>query len=151
MSITQSKPLRSRRASSTRRIAAVAAGLLLTVGLAACDGDDASMADSDDAEETSQAPEDDADEGSDDPSVDPSDGLEDGAGESLTISGSISSGVETGCVLLEYEGTTYNLVGAETEELESGAEVEVSGTVSEDAMSICQQGVPFEVDSVTVL
>ena len=131
-----------------KRFAIAVAGLTLAVGLTACAGQptptsqESSSQDSQSEEPSASEP---------NPSLDPSSGLDEDKGtEGMTITGKISSGVEMGCVMLEFEGTTYNLVGGDASTLTPGAEVEVTGTVNEGLMTTCQQGVPFEVDKVTV-
>ncbi|MGH8794969.1 MAG: hypothetical protein ACRDXX_20295 [Stackebrandtia sp.] len=131
----------------TTRIAGAAAGLLLAVGLAAC-GDKGSVDEPKDSADSSDAGQGESDAT---PTGDPSDGGGEGDGTALTITGTIGAGVESGCLLLEFEGTTYNLIGVEDEAVTAGAEVEATGTVVEDAMTICQQGTPFQVDSISVL
>lgn len=133
------------------RIAGVAAGLLLAVGLAACN-DDTGKSPADNASTDSSASQ--SSDGSATPSIDsssvPAD--DDGKGtDGMTLTGTISSGVESGCVLLEQDGTTYNLVGGDREVLAEGAEVEVTGSVDEGLMTTCQQGTPFAVDTVKAL
>lgn len=133
----------------TTRIAAVAAtGLLLVMGMTACDDEDKAPTETGGSSGSSQS----ADPSeSVVPTVDPSDGItEDGKGDGVTtLSGTISKGVEAGCVLLVHDGVTYNLVGGDKSLLAEGAEVEVTGAVAEGLMTTCQQGTPFKVDQVT--
>ena len=131
------------------RIAGLAAGLVLMVGMAACDNKDDSANDpAGDSESSSSQSASDPDSSSG--SSDDSAGDEEGDGtEALTLSGTISAGTEAGCVLLEQDGTTYNLIGGDKDVLAEGADVEVTGKVSEDAMTTCQEGTPFQVDSAT--
>lgn len=128
-----------------KRLAIAIAGLALAAGLTACAGQPAPESQDDASEsvaETSQPQDEET------PSLDPSSGMDDEKGtEGMTLTGTVSSGVEAGCVLLEFEGTTYNLVGGDTSVLTPGTDVEVTGTVNEGLMTTCQQGVPFEVDS----
>ncbi|HIW63633.1 MAG TPA: hypothetical protein H9881_14335 [Candidatus Stackebrandtia excrementipullorum] len=128
-----------------KRFAIAIAGLALAAGLTACDEQDTPQ-----SQETASTSveENQADDGKDTPSLDPSSGIDDEKGtEGMTLTGTVSSGVEMGCVLLEFEGTTYNLVGGDASVLSPGTEVEVTGTVNEGLMTTCQQGVPFEVQS----
>jgi hypothetical protein len=128
------------------RIAGMAAGLLLAVGLAACDDDKPSTEDPAAGSSASQSSEDEQS-----PSNEPSDGASDDSGketQGMTLSGKISSGVEAGCVLLEQDGKTYNLVGGDKKILVEGAQVEVTGAIEEGLMTTCQQGTPFKVESV---
>lgn len=131
-----------------KRLAFTTAGLALAFGLAACAAQQPPESRSTSAESVEEEPRS-ADET---PSLDPSSGLSDEKGtESMTLTGTVSRGVEAGCVLLEFEGTTYNLVGGDVSVLSPGAEVEVTGTVKEGLMTTCQQGVPFQVESATAV
>ncbi|WP_030486724.1 hypothetical protein [Micromonospora chokoriensis] len=58
-----------------------------------------------------------------------------------TLSGTVQSGVEPGCVLLD----GYLLLGGSPEVLTPGARVEVTGRVEPGMMTTCQQGTPFVV------
>ncbi|PZF80487.1 hypothetical protein C1I92_25810 [Jiangella anatolica] len=53
-------------------------------------------------------------------------------------------GVEAGCWLLD----GYLLMGGDQELISSGREVQITGAVEEGAVTTCQQGIPFRVDSV---
>ncbi|GAA4925109.1 hypothetical protein LX16_0147 [Stackebrandtia albiflava] len=132
-----------------KRLAITVAGAALLVGLSACGGTQTpenentpSVTGSESA--TGQEPE-------QTPSLDPSSGIDDDGKETgaMTITGTVSSGVESGCVLLEYDGTVYNLVGGDAGILTAGATVEVTGRVDEGLMTTCQQGTPFVVESAT--
>jgi hypothetical protein len=61
-----------------------------------------------------------------------------------TITGTVTSGVEPGCLLLG----EYLLVGGPRDMIRSGAKLTVTGRVQPDLMTTCQQGTPFLVDSV---
>jgi hypothetical protein len=65
------------------------------------------------------------------------------AGE-LTVTGTVSEGVEPGCLLLG----GYLLVGGDRDQLRPGARVAVTGRVDRGLLSTCQQGVPLVVASV---
>ncbi|WDZ86856.1 hypothetical protein [Micromonospora cathayae] len=59
------------------------------------------------------------------------------------ITGTVTSGVEPGCLLLG----EYLLVGGPRDVIKAGAKLTVSGKVQPDLMTTCQQGTPFLVDS----
>ena len=61
----------------------------------------------------------------------------------LTLTGTVSSGVEPGCLLLD----GYLLLGGPTDVLKSGARVTVTGKAEPGMMTTCQQGTPFVVES----
>jgi hypothetical protein len=65
------------------------------------------------------------------------------AGE-LTVTGTVSEGVEPGCLLLD----GYLLVGGDRDRLRPGARLAVTGRVDRGLLSTCQQGVPLVVASV---
>jgi hypothetical protein len=69
------------------------------------------------------------------------------AGE-VTVTGTVTEGVEPNCLVLEAEGGPYLLVGGDRAELRSGARVAVTGRVAEDLLSTCQQGLPLVVASI---
>jgi hypothetical protein len=66
----------------------------------------------------------------------------------VTVSGTVTAGVEGGCLLLEAQGGPYLLVGGDRAKLQPGARVAVTGRVDRDLLSICQQGVPLVVASI---
>jgi hypothetical protein len=66
----------------------------------------------------------------------------------VTVSGTVTAGVEGNCLLLEARGGPYLLVGGDRAKLRPGAMVTVTGRVDRDLLSICQQGVPLVVASV---
>jgi hypothetical protein len=69
------------------------------------------------------------------------------AGE-VTVSGTVTPGVEGNCLLLEAQGGPYLLIGGDRAKLQPGARVAVTGRVDRDLLSICQQGVPLVVASI---
>ncbi len=74
-------------------------------------------------------------------------------GETVTLSGTLQSGVESGCVVLvDAEGAVLaNLVDLDVSGAQIGADVEVTGSFNPDLMTTCQQGQPFEVTDFRVL
>ncbi len=68
-------------------------------------------------------------------------------GTSVTATGTVTAGVESGCLVLTSNGTTYLLLGAH-EALRVGARVTVDGTLAEGVATTCQQGVPLQVRTV---
>jgi hypothetical protein len=62
----------------------------------------------------------------------------------LTVTGTVSDGVEPNCLLLD----GYLLVGGDRSKLLSGGRVTVTGRVERGLLSTCQQGVPLVVASV---
>lgn len=58
-----------------------------------------------------------------------------------TLTGTVTTGVEAGCVLLD----DYLLVGGPRDVLTPGARVTVTGHVQRDLLTTCQQGIPFVV------
>ena len=69
-------------------------------------------------------------------------------GGELTVTGTVSAGVEGNCLLLQAQGGPYLLVGGDHDELRPGALVTVTGRVDRSLLSICQQGVPLVVTSI---
>lgn len=67
-----------------------------------------------------------------------------------TLKGKVEAGVEAGCMILRAEGESYMLVGPEieTQDIEPGSEIEVTGRIGTDVASFCQQGTPFVVEDV---
>ncbi len=61
----------------------------------------------------------------------------------LTLTGTVSSGVEPGCLLLD----SYLLLGGPGDVLKPGARVTVTGQAQPDLITTCQQGTPFVVES----
>ena len=67
----------------------------------------------------------------------------------ITATGTLRDGVEPGCVLLQSEqGTVYLLVGGDRGRLTAGGRVQVTGELSPDLLSICQEGQPLLVRSI---
>ena len=75
------------------------------------------------------------------PITTPSRALEPG----ITVRGTVSSGVEAGCLVLNTGTAQYLLLGADPAIAVAGAEVEVTGRAEPGAMTTCQQGTPFQV------
>ncbi|HEY6705995.1 MAG TPA: hypothetical protein VJB61_00175 [Actinomycetota bacterium] len=70
------------------------------------------------------------------------------AGE-LTVTGTVSEGVEPNCLLLDAEGgQRYLLVGGDRAELRAGSRVAVTGRVDRGLLSTCQQGEPLVVSAI---
>jgi hypothetical protein len=69
---------------------------------------------------------------------------------SLTsVRGTVSDGVEPGCVLLTAaDKPTYLLLGGDKAALTAGRTVTVWGTPQPGMMSTCMQGTPFQVSRV---
>ncbi len=61
----------------------------------------------------------------------------------MELVGTPEPGVEAGCLILD----GYLLLGGPRELLESGREVRVSGRAEPGAVTTCQQGTPFQVES----
>lgn len=81
------------------------------------------------------------------PYLDPSLGDTTKPGSAITISGTVEEGVESGCLVLEHEGTVYGLFGNfDTSVVYAGATVSLQGNVDDGMMSTCQQGTPFVVE-----
>ncbi|MDN3240146.1 hypothetical protein [Glycomyces tritici] len=81
------------------------------------------------------------------PYLDPSLGDSSKPGSSMTISGTIEAGVESGCLVLEHEGTVYGIFGNfDSSVVYAGATVTLQGKVDDGMMSTCQQGTPFVVE-----
>ena len=74
-------------------------------------------------------------------------------GTTRTLRGTVALGVEVRCLLLQADGTVYNLVatGPERALLQPGRQVEVTGQVRPDIMTTCQEGQPFLVVSARAL
>lgn len=66
-------------------------------------------------------------------------------GQVMTLTGTVSDGVEAGCRVLQSDQGTFVLIGAV--KVPDGR-VTVTGTRSTQMMSYCQQGPLFEVHSV---
>lgn len=61
-----------------------------------------------------------------------------------TLSGTVVAGVEPNCLLLD----RYLLVGGDRSVLKAGAKVTVTGRARPDLLTTCQQGTPFQVETV---
>jgi hypothetical protein len=66
----------------------------------------------------------------------------------MTVRGTVSEGVEAGCLLLSSGGVVYQLQGAAARDLKAGQQVEVEGKVEQGMLSTCQQGTIFTVTAV---
>lgn len=76
----------------------------------------------------------------------PSESSKPGSTSEMTITGTVQSGVESGCLILEYEGTVYGIYGNyDASIVYAGAEVTLRGVVDSGMMTTCQQGTPFVV------
>ncbi|SMC57426.1 hypothetical protein [Lentzea albidocapillata] len=64
-----------------------------------------------------------------------------------TVRGTVSAGVESGCMILNSGGEQYLLLGADPAIAVAGASVEVTGRADPGGMTTCQQGTPFHVTS----
>lgn len=64
------------------------------------------------------------------------------------LTGSVSEGVESGCLLLQAPDGLYLLVGGDRAMLGPGVSVVVTGEVDRELVTTCQQGTPFRVRSV---
>jgi hypothetical protein len=73
-------------------------------------------------------------------------------GGPVTVTGTVTEGVEPGCLLLKAtDGGQYLLVGGERAELRPGRRVAVSGRVDRGLLSTCQQGEPLVVASISAV
>ena len=70
-------------------------------------------------------------------------------GEQL-LRGTVVAGVEQGCLLLRTPDGEHLLVGGDRALMVPGAQLEVRGRAVPDLLTICQQGVPFEVSSAAI-
>lgn len=70
-----------------------------------------------------------------------------GSGRPITVRGTVTEGVEAGCLTISDGQGTWTLVGA-TADLKAGATVTIRGTVRDDIATICQQGPALWVDEV---
>ncbi|GLZ00897.1 hypothetical protein [Actinoplanes sp. NBRC 103695] len=81
----------------------------------------------------------------------PSKGAEPGDTGAQTITGTVSAGVEPGCVVLTGGGKSHLLIfddAALKSEAKEGATVVVTGRSDPGLMTTCQQGTPFLVTAV---
>lgn len=74
-------------------------------------------------------------------------------GALATIRGTVTEGVESGCIVLvdDAGAAVANLQGWDLEAHPFDSRVEVTGVFETDLMTTCQQGTPFEVRSVVGL
>jgi hypothetical protein len=74
-----------------------------------------------------------------------------GPGAAIEVRGTITEGVEAGCLVFSPENATTDgswvLVG-NTAGLEAGQTVTLRGTPAPEVITTCQQGTPFRVESV---
>ncbi|MCC3765824.1 hypothetical protein K3N28_22450 [Glycomyces sp. TRM65418] len=83
------------------------------------------------------------------PYLDPSlgDSSKPGSASQTTISGTVEAGVESGCLVLEHDGTVYGIFGNyDSSIVYAGAKVTLHGQIDKGMMSTCQQGTPFVVE-----
>ena len=62
----------------------------------------------------------------------------------VTVSGTVSDGVEAGCLVLTTDEGTYTLIG-QTRGLTAGSQVTLRGVPAPDVLTTCQQGTAFRV------
>ena len=67
-----------------------------------------------------------------------------GQSSTVRIRGTLSDGIEPGCVLLTSNGVVYQVIWRHGTPV-TGPEIEVEGTVQPDLMTTCQQGIPLVV------
>ena len=72
------------------------------------------------------------------------------AGTTTTLQGTVTEGVESGCVVLvdSSGAVSANLQGWDLRAHPFDSQVEVTGAFEPDMMTTCQQGTPFEVTTV---
>ncbi|MGA8979593.1 MAG: hypothetical protein WB473_10820, partial [Pedococcus sp.] len=74
-----------------------------------------------------------------------------GRGQLVTVTGTVSAGVENGCLLLTTEPASpdgpWQLIG-NIAGIEAGQQVTVRGARIDTRATTCQQGLPFEVQTV---
>ncbi|GAB3645183.1 hypothetical protein [Glycomyces tarimensis] len=144
----------------TRLLGAATSGLLIAGAIAACGGEDGGGGEATTAAETtSEAPatqpestepteSEETDMPSETPHLDPSMGSDKpGSTAEMTITGKIESGVESGCLIMRYDGKVYGIFGEYDDSVVyAGAEVTLHGRLDPEMMSFCQQGTPFVVE-----
>jgi hypothetical protein len=74
-------------------------------------------------------------------------GKKTGKKTTVRVAGTVSDGVEKGCMVLTSNGVVYLLIWPPGIPV-TGPEVEVEGTLRPDLMTTCQQGTPLVVDRV---
>jgi hypothetical protein len=62
----------------------------------------------------------------------------------VTVTGTVSDGVEAGCLVLTTDDGTYTLIG-QTRGLTAGSQVTLRGVPAPDVLTTCQQGTAFRV------
>jgi hypothetical protein len=146
------------RFSRMIRIGTVMVSALALAGLAACGAGEEPVPEPEDDATTvvdATTPEDqetDAEESSEmpdeSPSLDPTWGTEDPkSGAEMTISGTVESGVESGCLVMTYKNEVYGIFGDfDKDVVKPGAKVKLHGHLEPDMMSFCMQGTPFVVE-----
>jgi hypothetical protein len=73
-------------------------------------------------------------------------------GGPVTVTGTVTEGVEPGCLLLKAtDGGQYLLVGGDRAELRPGRRLAVTGRVDRGLLSTCQQGEPLVVASIETI
>jgi hypothetical protein len=72
----------------------------------------------------------------------------DPSGVVMVIHGTVTDGVEPGCVLLTTDSKAYLLIGGDRTALKSGTKLTVHGVPQPDLMTTCQQGTPFRVTKI---
>ena len=65
----------------------------------------------------------------------------------VRVRGTVSDGVESGCMLLTSKGVVYQIHWPEGTPF-TGTEIEVEGTIQPDRMTTCQQGTPLVVKRI---
>ena len=71
-----------------------------------------------------------------------------GRGPLTTLRGTVSPGVEVGCLLLSTDRGVFQLLGPARAQLRPGMTVEVDGAPDDQLSTTCQQGTPFLVTAV---
>jgi hypothetical protein len=69
-------------------------------------------------------------------------------GPELTLTGTVTEGVEAGCTIMTSGDMVYELQGDEVQSLH-GRTATVRGHVLEGMLTFCQQGTPFQVTAIT--
>jgi hypothetical protein len=70
-----------------------------------------------------------------------------GKHSSMRVRGTVSDGIEPGCMLLTSNGVVYLLVWPHGTPV-TGQMIEVEGTIQPDLMTTCQHGIPLVVEKV---
>jgi hypothetical protein len=68
--------------------------------------------------------------------------------ELVRVAGTVVSGAEPGCLLLDTEVRRYHLVGGDVTALEPGQKVMVTGLADPNTTSSCEQTTPLTVSEV---